>query len=98
MGVAERERELEILIRAKYPLIYILSWEERRIEEMLVNVVAELHKRRPGKRLYAWTATSGVMAIDTVRPTEVDLGAQSALQVLEHIERFEIDGEVLVGR
>lgn len=87
MGVAERERELEILIRAKYPLIYILSWEERRIEEMLVNVVAELHKRRPGKRLYAWTATSGVMAIDTVRPTEVDPGAQSALQVLEHIER-----------
>jgi SpoVK/Ycf46/Vps4 family AAA+-type ATPase len=36
--------------------------------------------------LYAWTVTTGVMAIDTVRPTEVDPGAQSALQVLTHIE------------
>jgi ATP-dependent 26S proteasome regulatory subunit len=77
----ERERELEVLIRAKYPLIYILSWEERRIESMLVHVAARLNKR-----LYAWTVTSGVRAIDTVRPTEVDPGARSALQVLAHIE------------
>ena len=96
MGVAERERELEILIRAKYPLIYILSWEERRIEEMLIRVVAELHRRRPGKRLYAWTATSGVMAIDTVHPVEVDPGAQSALQVLDHIERSREAGVYLL--
>lgn len=81
MGIAERERELEILIRAKYPLTYILSWEERRIEAMLVRVAARLDKR-----LYAWTVTSGVMAVDTVRPTEVDPGARSALQVLDHIE------------
>jgi SpoVK/Ycf46/Vps4 family AAA+-type ATPase len=81
MGVAERERELEVLIRAKYPLIYILSWEERRIETMLVRTAARLNKR-----LYAWTVTSGVMAVDTVRPTEIDPGAQSAFQVLGHIE------------
>lgn len=96
MGVAERERELEILIRAKYPLIYILSWEERRIEEILIRVVAELHRRRPGKRLYAWTVTSGVMAIDTVHPVEVDPGAQSALQVLDHIERSREAGVYLL--
>ncbi len=82
MGIAERERELEVLIRAKYPLIYILSWEERRIESMLVRVAAQLKKR-----LFAWTVTTGVMAIDTVRPAEVDPGAHSALEVLAHIER-----------
>jgi SpoVK/Ycf46/Vps4 family AAA+-type ATPase len=81
MSVSEREQELEILIKAKYPLIYILSWEERRIEAMLVRIAARLRKR-----LYAWTVTDGVMAIDTVRPTEVDPGAQSALHVLHHIE------------
>ena len=73
MGVVEREQELEVLIRAKYPLIYILSWEERRIETMLVRTAARLNKR-----LYAWTVASGVMAVDTVRPTEIDPGAQSA--------------------
>ena len=81
MGLAEREQELQVLIRAKYPLIYILSWEERRIEAMLVRIAAQLNQR-----LYAWTVTSGVMAVDTVRPTEVDPGAKSALQVLTHIE------------
>jgi SpoVK/Ycf46/Vps4 family AAA+-type ATPase len=81
IGLAERERELEVLIRAKYPLIYVLSWEERRIETMLVRIADRLNKR-----LYAWTVTSGVMAVDTVRPTEIDPGARSALQVLEHIE------------
>ena len=52
IGLAERERELEVLIRAKYPLIYVLSWEERRIETMLVRVADRLNKR-----LYAWTVT-----------------------------------------
>jgi AAA+ superfamily predicted ATPase len=48
---------------------------------MLVRIAAQLNQR-----LYAWTVTSGVMAVDTVRPTEVDPGARSALQVLDHIE------------
>ncbi len=81
MTLAERERTLEVLIRAKYPLIYILSWEERRIEAMLLRIASRLNLR-----LYAWTVTDGVIAIDTIRPVEVDPGAKSAFQVLSHIE------------
>jgi SpoVK/Ycf46/Vps4 family AAA+-type ATPase len=85
MSVAQREQELEILIRAKYPLVYILSWEERRIESMLVRIAAQMDKR-----LYAWTVTDGIMRVDamrsdSVRLTEVDPGAQSPLQALAHI-------------
>ena len=36
----DRETELEVLIRAKYPMIYLLSWEERRVEAMLGRVSA----------------------------------------------------------
>jgi len=79
--VAERERELEILIRARYPLIYILAWEERRVEKMLMRIAARL-----GQRLYAWTTSQGVVALDTARPTEVDPGARGPLDVLNHIE------------
>ncbi len=82
MGIAARERDLEVLVRAKYPLIYILSWEERRVESLLVRVAARLNQR-----LYAWTVTAGVQAIDTVRPVEVDPGARSALDVLMHVEQ-----------
>jgi SpoVK/Ycf46/Vps4 family AAA+-type ATPase len=77
---ASRETELEILVRAKYPLVYLLSWEERRVEAMLRRVAASRKKR-----LYAWTVTDGIQAIDTVRPTAVNPNATSPLRALEHI-------------
>jgi len=76
----DRETELEVLIRARYPLIYLLSWEERRVEALLRRVA---EKRR--KRLFTWTVTEGIVAIDTVRPTPVDPGATSPLKALEYI-------------
>jgi len=78
----DRETELEILIRARYPLIYLLSWEERRIEAMLKRI-AERRK----KRLFAWTVTGGIVAVDTLRPTPVDPNATTPLKALEYIEQ-----------
>lgn len=48
------ETELEILVRARYPLLYLLTQEERRAEES-VRVVANLLQ----KRLHVWTYTRG---------------------------------------
>ena len=42
--------ELDILIRARYPIIYLVSWEEERVEQCL----AEIAERRK-KKLYMWT-------------------------------------------
>jgi hypothetical protein len=47
--------ELETLIRARYPIIYVVSWEERRVEE----TVREICQRR-GKKLIQWTITGGL--------------------------------------
>jgi SpoVK/Ycf46/Vps4 family AAA+-type ATPase len=52
--MANFEKNLELLIRARYPLVYLLTSEERRAEEA-VRVVAS----KTGKRLYAWTYTRG---------------------------------------
>jgi SpoVK/Ycf46/Vps4 family AAA+-type ATPase len=79
--VTDRETELEVLIRAKYPLIYLLSWEERRVEAMLRRVAA-----RRKKRLYAWTVTEGIVAVDTVRPTPIDPNATTPLKALEYVD------------
>jgi len=72
--------ELEVLIRAKYPLIYILSWEERPVEDLLRHIAA---KRQ--KRLFAWTITEGIVALDTIHPTPVDPSAQHPFQALEYV-------------
>ncbi len=49
------DAELETLIRARYPIIYVVSWEERRVEETLREVC-----QRRGKKLVQWTVTSGL--------------------------------------
>ncbi|MBC8101707.1 MAG: AAA family ATPase [Cytophagales bacterium] len=49
------EVELETLIRARYPIIYVVSWEERRVEETLREIC-----QRRGKKMVVWTATTGL--------------------------------------
>ncbi len=48
--------ELELLIRARYPIIYIISWEEGRVELRLREIAA-----RRNKQLYCWSVTTGIM-------------------------------------
>src|SRR3569833_96747 len=47
--------ELEVLIRARYPVIYVVTWEEGRVEEAL----SEIAKRRD-KRLFLWSIARGI--------------------------------------
>ncbi len=51
----DARNEFEILIRAKYPIIYALSWEERRVEETLREVCQRLDRT-----LHTWTITQGL--------------------------------------
>jgi SpoVK/Ycf46/Vps4 family AAA+-type ATPase len=77
---ADREHEMEVLIRARYPIIYIVSWEERRVEESLRQVAA-----RRKKKLYGWTVTKGVVSLDSLKPVGVDPTAKDPLQALEYV-------------
>lgn len=74
------EDTLELLIRAKYPILYIVSSEERRIEELLRVVANRRHKR-----LFSWTITDGLADIATARPVLVDGGAREPMHVLDSI-------------
>ncbi|MFN7132486.1 MAG: AAA family ATPase [Myxococcales bacterium] len=47
--------ELDTLVRARYPLIYLVTWEEQRLNTILQDL-ATAH----GKALYVWTATRGL--------------------------------------
>lgn len=53
---AGRKRtELEILIRARYPLIYVVSWEEQRVMAEVERIAHLL-----GKKVYEWTISNGI--------------------------------------
>lgn len=76
----DREDELDVLIRAKYPILYIVSWEERRIEQILRRVAAE---RR--KKLYGWTLTDGIAPLDGYDGPPTDPATRNPLRALDYI-------------
>lgn len=79
--------ELDVLIRARYPIIYVLSWEEERIEKELAYIAAARNKK-----LYVWTCTQGIVK-HGAEPQKAKSGSGntsdplSALDaVLQHVE------------
>ena len=61
-------RELDTLIRARYPLIYLVTWEEQRVEALLGDIA-----RSHGKDVLEWTATRGLSALSgTLRGVDAD--------------------------
>ena len=55
------DTDIEHLMRARYPLIYILSSEERRVEESIKRVLESREKEKGHRtRIYTWSVTEGV--------------------------------------
>ncbi len=86
-----RADELRILIKARYPIVYIISWEERRIEQLLSEVAAE--RRR---KLYAWTITRGLVALDEYGSRFSDPATCSPLNALDRIAETQEDAIFLL--
>ena len=51
------KEELNVLIQAQYPLIYLVTSEEERAEQA-ITTIAQL---RPLRRIYIWTVTHGIV-------------------------------------
>jgi len=73
--------EIDILIRARYPLIYIVSWEEARILERL----KEMAQRRQ-KKLFLWSITRGIFKLED-DPSKVDDSMRDPLNALNFVEK-----------
>lgn len=48
-------QEIETLIRARYPVLQVISWEERRVEQSLTAICKTL-----GRQLHVWSLTQGM--------------------------------------
>jgi len=49
-------QEIETLIRARYPILYIVSAEEARVQELVVDIA-----ERRQKKVYEWSVNTGVV-------------------------------------
>jgi len=48
--------EIEVLVRARYPVIYVVSWEETRVED----AIAEIALKRE-KKVFTWSVCRGIV-------------------------------------
>ena len=81
------QTELEILIRARYPILYIITSEEMRVQ----NVIVEIAQKRQ-KKVYEWTYSNGIVPAGTSIQSQKSRNASTkdplaALdQVIEQVE------------
>jgi SpoVK/Ycf46/Vps4 family AAA+-type ATPase len=76
-------QELDLLVRARYPLVYLLTSEEQRVEAILAGL-AETH----GKALLGWSVTGGFRRLGGARTVTAPEGAKTPLEALAEIPRL----------
>ncbi len=81
-NMAEQQDELEMLIRARYPIINVISYEEQR-------VLAHLHRiaERRGKKIYTWSFNTGIVpcGLTDQSAKKADAATRDPLQALDRV-------------
>lgn len=82
----DAKREIEVLIRAKYPILYIVSWEERRVEKAVQEVAQKLKRE-----LHTWSVTQGMQppirrASGPAKPSSLPGELEALAQIHESAE------------
>jgi SpoVK/Ycf46/Vps4 family AAA+-type ATPase len=54
--LSEQLAEMDTLIRARYPVLYIVSWEEERVEQAIGEIACQRNKK-----LFVWSSSSGMV-------------------------------------
>ena len=72
--------ELEILIRARYPIIYMVTWEEGRVEEQLRDLAAKRNKQ-----VFCWSITTGLTKAGSGPPGARSKGLADPVEALDSI-------------
>jgi SpoVK/Ycf46/Vps4 family AAA+-type ATPase len=75
------DKEIDILVRARYPLIYVVSWEEVRILEKLKDMAEQRQKK-----LLLWSITRGIFRLED-DPSKVDEATRDPLNALTYVEK-----------
>ena len=86
-GNRKQMNELEVLIRARYPLIYVISWEEQRVLAQVSKIASKLDKN-----VFEWSINTGLVPAGTSIQSQKhrDSATQDPLvalgNVIEHVD------------
>lgn len=83
----ETTKKIETLIRARYPLIYVVSFEESRAESALREVADGR-----SKKTYSWTITEGLVTPEGTILSEF----KDPVKALEYIYQADVNGIFII--
>jgi SpoVK/Ycf46/Vps4 family AAA+-type ATPase len=72
--------EFELLLRARYPLVYIATTEEERVEA----AIAKSAGQQGSRAIYLWDFVDGIQG----NPNDAGFGKRNPLQALEFVEKL----------
>lgn len=71
--------EIEVLVKARYPILYLVSWEERRVVDTLTEIATKLKRK-----LTTWTVTQGfVPPLGSNRESKLSGELLALVQIIE---------------
>src|SRR5438128_12488609 len=76
------QTELETLIRARYPILYLISSEEMRVQ----NLVVEIAKKRQ-KKVFEWSYSTGIVPAGTSIQSQKlrNAATKDPIMALDHV-------------
>ena len=83
--------KLSNLIRARFPLIYVTTFEEDRVTKYIKSVVTSEKLVKFPREVFSWTQTSGLYN-DTTQKNIPD--TDSPCKMLEFIRKYDKDSEM----
>src|SRR5687768_8759927 len=75
--------ELDILIRARYPLLSLVSWDEHRVDTLPADM-----DRAHGMGLLTWSVSKGLRHAGTTRGAPLPEDTRSPIDALAAIEKL----------
>jgi SpoVK/Ycf46/Vps4 family AAA+-type ATPase len=84
-GGATFERALANLLRARFPYLYVATWEENRALQLVTAAAKDIELIRTARRVLDWSLTKGF----TENGVALDGDTKPPLKALDFVEQFE---------
>lgn len=82
------QQEFELMLRARYPILYVPTVEEERLE----GVIAQCAKAVGDRAVYTWDFVDGYRG----NANDIGTAQRNPLQALEHLEKLPTNSPVIV--
>lgn len=85
-SLKETEEQLANLFKARFPIIYIESWEENRVIDLIQSIAENTDLIKTTRTVYVWSSTTGLVNLKNMSITNNSFNLNNAI---EDFSKFE---------